>query len=77
MIDFGETIQLFIKDIFNIFNNNDKKRVDNFPALAFQCKIAKICPVVHNQLESDWSDEANSVFNNYGVYTKKMHGTVS
>lgn len=77
MIDFGETIQLFIEDIFKILNKDDKKNVYNVPALAFQCKIGKICPVLNGQLECKWSDEANTIFLNYGMYSKKLRGTVS
>lgn len=77
MIDFGETVHLLIDNIFNISNKDDKEKFYSYPTLAFQCKIAKIRSVLHGQLESNWSAEANSVFINHAMYTKQLRGTVS
>ncbi|VVC33086.1 Hypothetical protein CINCED_3A021098 [Cinara cedri] len=76
LIDFGEIINLLIENIFSILNEDDRGRVYSFPTLAFQCKIAKIRPMLHGQINSNWSDKANSVFINYGIYTKQLRGTI-
>lgn len=75
LIDFGESVELLIENVFDIFNE-DKKKVFNTPALAFQCKIAKICPVVQGRLKNKWCHAANAVFSRckYGL---KLYGTVS
>lgn len=78
MIDFGETLELLIEDIYDILNENEKKIVFNIPSLAVQCRIAKIRPKIHNHLKiSNWSKEANDVFSMYDNYSQKLNGTVS
>lgn len=75
LIDFGEAIELLIENVFDVLNE-DKKKVFNTPALAFQCKIAKIRPAVQGKLENKWCHAANAVFSKceYGL---KLCGTVS
>jgi len=57
LIDFGETVQLCVEDIFNIEGEDTKNKVYSFPTLAFQCKIAKIRSPMNGQLKASWSEE--------------------
>lgn len=67
---------MLIESIFDIIDENTKNEINNVPALAFQCKIAKIRPAKHGQLLRNWSDEANNMLN-YASYTNIFCGTVS
>lgn len=62
MIDFGETVDVLVENIFSIIDEDTKNKISSIPALAFQCRIAKICPATHGQLERNWSDEAYEIF---------------
>lgn len=78
MIDFGETVELLIEDIYDILNENEKKTVFNIASLAVQCRIAKIQPKIHGHLNiNNWSKEANDIFSMYDNYPQKLSGTVS
>lgn len=79
LIDFGQVVELLIENVFNIttLNEDMKNKVYNVPALAFKCKIAKIQPMLHGNLESNWSDEANNIIKDNGSFPKTLDGTVS
>lgn len=76
LIDFGEAVELFIESVFEIVDQNEKNEVYNIPALAFQCKIAKICPAVLENWEPQWSNSVNDVFERF-KYPQTLIGTVS
>lgn len=61
MIDFGETVDVLVENIFKIVDEDKKNKIYSIPALAFQCTIASIRPSIHGKLESNWSDEANNI----------------
>ena len=75
LIDFGEVVQLCIKNIFNIEGEDIKNKVYSFPTLAFQCKIAKIRAPINGQLKVYWSEETKTVV--IDKLLKKVKGTVS
>lgn len=79
LIDFGEVVELFIENVFNITNLNEdmKNKIYNVPALAFKCTISQIQPILHRNLESSWSDEANYIIKYNGTFPKMLNGTVS
>jgi hypothetical protein len=76
LIDFGETVDVLVENIFSIINEDIKTKIYSIPALAFQCTIAKIRPATNGKLESNWSDEANEIFkiveNSNGVFYGKV-----
>lgn len=75
MIDFGESVQLCNEDIFNIKDEDIKKKVYSFPTLAFQCKIAKIRSPINRQLNAGWSEETKTFI--VGKLLKNAKGIVS
>lgn len=78
LIDFGETVELYIEDIFKIVDDNEKNKIFSVPSLAFQCTIAKISPALnHLKFKNTWSIEANNVFKEHSQYLRKLIGTVS
>ncbi|XP_026807070.1 probable ATP-dependent RNA helicase spindle-E [Rhopalosiphum maidis] len=60
LIDFGETVQLCVENIFNIEGEDTTIKVYSFPILAFQCKIAKIRSPMNRQLKACWSEETKN-----------------
>lgn len=78
LIDFGESINLMIENIYEILNENDKNEVYNVPQLAIQCTIANIRPIMYEQLgNNNWSADAMTLFSEYGKYDRTLIGTVS
>jgi len=75
LIDFGETVQLCIENIFNIKDEDMKNKVYSFPTFAFQCKIAKICAPIKGKLKDYWSEETRTIV--VDKLLKKVKGTVS
>jgi len=74
LIDFGEVVQLCDENIFNIEDEDTKKKVYSFPTLAFQCKIAKVRAPINGQLQAYWSEDTKAVIDKL---LKKAKGTVS
>lgn len=62
MIDFGEAVDVLVENVFSIVDEDGKNKVYSIPALAFQCTIANIRPVINGKLEIIWSDKANEIF---------------
>jgi len=61
LVDFGEVVQLCNENIFNVNDEDTKKKVYSFPTLAFQCKIAKIRAPINGQLQAYWSEDTKAV----------------
>jgi len=77
LVDFGESVELLIGNVFNIANENVENKIYNIPQFAFQCKIAKLRPAIYGKLETNnWSDKANMIFKQYGNYLNPLCGTV-